>query len=195
MKEHFQKHFNNPQAEDTEPFTGQPRPLSNRITKEEVSAAARKMNNNKATGHDGMKIELLKYGPDILHENIATNMNNIFESHIDQFETNRSVLLPTPKPKKQRGPVKNLRPINILNSSRKILSTIALNRITPKVEQYLSQSQAAYRRKRSTTDIVWAHRFIIAKMQIYRDLQVKITGIDMSSAFDTIDRKNLLLKS
>ena len=150
------------------------------------------MNNNKATGEDGIKIELLKYGPDLLHQNLTNNFNKIFETHNDQFELHKSVLLPTPKPNKQSGPVKNLRPINLLNSSRKIFSTVTLNRITPKVEEYLSQSQAAYRRKRSTTDIVWAHRFIAAKTQLYRNLEVKITGIDMSSAFDTIDRKSLL---
>ena len=192
VKNHFKDHFNNPQAEDIEPFKGEPRPLDKKISKEEIIKATNKMNKNKATGKDGIKVELLKYGPDELHENLKNNFNKVFETHNDQFELQQSVLLPTPKPNKQAGPVKNLRPINILNSSRKIFSTVALNRITPKVEEYLSQSQAAYRRKRSTTDIVWAHRFIAAKAQLYRNLEVKITGIDMSSAFDTIDRKSLL---
>ena len=39
---------------------------------------------------------------------------------------------------------------------------------------------------------MWAHRFVIAKTLIYRNLEVKVTGIDMSSAFDTIDRQSLL---
>ena len=75
-----------------------------------------------------------------------------------------------------------------MNTSRKILSIITLNRIQEKV----SASQAAYRRKRSTGDIVWTHRFIIGKVQLYQDLEVYITGIDVSSAFDAISRQKLM---
>ena len=42
-----------------------------------------------------------------------------------------------------------------------------------------------------TTDIVWAYRWIIAKIQEY-DITVYVTGIDMSSAFDTMERNKLL---
>ena len=98
------------------------------------------------------------------------------------------MLLPTLKPKKDPGPPEHLHPLNLLQMIRKTLSLITLNRINHKVNNYLSASQAAYRKGRSTTDIVWAHRFIIAKSMLYRD---KI-GLDMSSAFDTIDRAELM---
>ena len=68
--------------------------------------------------------------------------------------------------------LKNLRPINFLNTSRRILSIITLNRIQEKIEQYLSASQAAYRLKQSTDDIVWAHRFIIGKVLLHQDLEL-----------------------
>ena len=88
--------------------------------------------------------------------------------------------------------MKNLRPINLLNTIRKLLSNITLGRIQEKVDTYISPSQSAYRRGRSTSDAVWTHRFIAAKAQLYKDLQVNIIGIDMSSAFDTIQRKPLM---
>ena len=71
------------------------------------------------------------------------------------------------------------------------MSNIVLHRIQPKVEDYLSASQSAYRPNRSTSDIVWAHKFLTARIQKYRET-IFITGIDMSSAFDTIKRKELL---
>ena len=37
-----------------------------------------------------------------------------------------------------------------------------------------------------------AHRFIVGKVQLYQDLEVYITGIDMSSAFNTINRQKLM---
>ena len=81
--------------------------------------------------------------------------------------------------------------IILLPVLRKILSSIVLQRIKTKVENYLSQSQSAYRPNRSTSDIVWAHRWIVAKTQT-TSLTVHITGIDMSSAFDTIRREKLI---
>jgi hypothetical protein len=42
-----------------------------------------------------------------------------------------------------------------------------------------------------TTDIVWAYRWILAKVQEY-DITIYVTGIDMSSAFDTMERNKLL---
>ena len=120
------------------------------------------MNNNKSPGEDQIQLELIKYGPENLCQAIADNINNELENNTNEINFGQSVLLPIHKPNKDHGPPKNLRPLNLLNSIRKILSVVTLNRIKPKVEGYLSDSQAAYRNKRSTTDIIWAHRFIIA---------------------------------
>ena len=102
------------------------------------------------------------------------------------------MLLPTLKPKKDPGPPKHLHPLNLLQMIRKTSSLITLNHINHKVNNYLSASQAAYRKDKSTTDIVWAHQFIIAKSMLYIDNPVNIIGQDMLSAFDTIDRAELM---
>ena len=62
----------------------------------------------------------------------------MFENHCDEINMRKLNLLPLQKPNKGIGPLKNRRLINLLNTSRKILSTITLNRIQEKVEQYLS---------------------------------------------------------
>ena len=80
----------------------------------------------------------------------------------------------------------------MLNTIRKILSDITLSIIREKIDNYLSPSQSAYRRGRSTSDAIWAYRFIAAKVQLYKDLQVNIIGVDMSSAFDIIKREPLM---
>jgi hypothetical protein len=71
------------------------------------------------------------------------------------------------------------------------LSKIGLKRAEGKIDRNLSPTQSAYRTKRSTTDIVWAYRWILAKVQEY-DITMYITGIDMLSAFDTMERNKLL---
>ena len=175
-----------------EPFINNPTPLDKPISEEEVKNAIRGMSNNKATGEDGIPVELIKYGPKSLITEIAKILNNVIEKHEDTINVGTSILLPIQKPGKPIGPLKNLRPINLLNVIRKILSVITLTRIKDKINLYISPSQSAYRNNRSTTDIILAHRFICAKAQKYQDIQIIITGIDMSSAFDTIDRNETL---
>ena len=95
-----------------------------------------------------------------MKEKLCNTFNKMFENHHDEINIGKSNLLPLQKPNKEKGPLKNLGPTNLLKTGRKVLSIITLNRIQEKAEQYLSASQVAYRPKRSTGDIVWAHRFI-----------------------------------
>ena len=48
-----------------------------------------------------------------------------------------------------------------------------------------------FRPERSTSDVVWTHRWLAAKT-VTENINIKITGIDMSAVFDTIDRDILL---
>ena len=74
---------------------------------------------------------------------------------------------------------------------QKILSKIFMNRTEDKINKHLSQSQSVYRKSRSTTDVVWAHRWMAVKIQV-QDIAIFITRINMSSAFNTIYRDQLL---
>lgn len=56
---------------------------------------------------------------------------------------------------------------------------------------FIPSFQTVYRLGCSTANIVWAHRKIIAKVQ-KADSEVYRFGMEMSSAFDTINRKYLL---
>lgn len=149
------------------------------------------MANGKAEGKDNISVELLKYASEIVFEKIVTFLNELFEQHKD-IKTGTSELVPLQKhPSKKKGPVKNLRPINLLPVIRKVLSKIALNRSAKQIGTHLSYSQSAYTEGRATTDIVWTYRWIIAKTQEY-NITIYVTGIDMSSAFETINRKKLI---
>ena len=187
MKNYFKNTFWKEKNESIKAFEGKQRPLNVPISKDEVEKAIRKLKNNKASGEDRITGKLIKYALDIVKEKLGHTCNKIFENHCDEINKGQSNLLTPQKPNKEKEPLKNLRPINLLNTSRKTLSTITLKIIKEKVELYLSASQAAYNPKRSTGE----NRFIIGKVQLYQDLEAYITGIDISSALDTINRLKL----
>ncbi|GFR89371.1 very-long-chain enoyl-CoA reductase [Elysia marginata] len=190
---HFKSKFRDDNIHDAEPYFGQPRKLKSPITEKEVRASINNLNNGRAPGSDNISGEFLKFAPHFIDNKIAKILNQTFERHED-LNINEGLLIALPKPGKPKGPLQNLRPITLLNSIRKVLSTIVLNRIRPKIETYISHSQSGFRPNRSTSDVVWARRWLSVKILNTPNLQLNITGIYMSAAFDTIDR-TLLLKT
>jgi hypothetical protein len=187
---HFNKHFFDPSMPTLQPFIGEPAPLLAPITVAEVANAAKKLNNNRAPGIDRISAELIKYGPVELHSAICDTLNNALQKHQD-LEIGCGTLIALQKPGKDRGPVKNLRPVILLLIIRKLLSNIVLERMRPQYEQYISPTQSAYRSNRSTADLVWAHRFMITTSMTW-SITLYITGLDLSAAFDTIKRDELM---
>ena len=66
-----------------------------------------------------------------------------------------------------------------------------IQRMKEKFINFVSSSQNVYLFGRSIANIVWVHRWITAKVQNV-DSKLHQTGIEISSAFDTINRKYLL---
>ncbi len=189
VTEHFKNVFYKEGESFIERHTGPPKPLNKPISGSEITKTTNTMSNNK--GYVNIPMELVKYAPPSAHNKIAEILNNVFEKHID-VDTGSAALVPLQKPPpKKKGPVKNLRPINLLPAIRKILSKLALRRAEGGITEYLSYTQCAYLKGRSTTVIVWAYRWLLAKVQVC-EITIYVTGIDMSSAFDTIHRDELL---
>ena len=130
----FKNKFCNEQIKDIEPFAGPPRRLNRELTPREIEKSLKLLNNNRAAGGDDIAGELLKYGAEELSPDIAEIFNNTFETH-QNLEINNGVMITLQKPGKQKGPVKNLRPVTLLDTIRKSLSLTVLERIRPKVEK------------------------------------------------------------
>ena len=75
--------------------------------------------------------------------------------------------------------------------SRKLLSLVALRRIEHQIDMYTGPWQAGCKVKRGTSDIVWSQRLLVG-IVLEKRWQFHKMGIDMSSAFDTIDRRTIL---
>ena len=133
VKVYFTKHFTGDEPAIAA-FQGIPRPLNTPITSGEVKEAAKRLKNNKSNGPDNIPNELLKYAPDRFYEKYSELINKCFEQHEFVNSFGEGYLTPLQKPKKPKGPLKNLRPLCFLNGTRKIMSIniIALRRIKNK---------------------------------------------------------------
>ena len=75
-----------------------------------MTKEVQKMINNKAPGKGNINIEVIKYAPEKIHQEISKILNGTFETKNEELKLGPGVLLPLPKPKSTQGPVKNLRP-------------------------------------------------------------------------------------
>jgi hypothetical protein len=110
---------------------------------------------------------------------------------VEDLELGRGTLIVLPKPGKPPGLLSSLRPIVLLTTLRKTLSLIVLQRIRPAVERFLPASQSGFRQNRSTADVIWMHKWLIARIMKAKE-EVLVLGLDMSRAFDTLERQLLI---
>ena len=191
IEKHFEKALA-PENMKDEMFTVKPHPMTDKFTENEVKKAAESIKNGKSCGIDKCNSEFIKYAPSQIHTRIANIFNKIAETGEDIEHLTLGLLTPLPKPEKPKGPPENLRPVILLSILRKILTISLLNRIWERLEKEITKEQAAYQGGRSTSEQVLALKLIVEKAITHTDLQIHIKLLDMSKAFDTVNRKILL---
>ena len=170
-----------PPHEMKAPFTGK-----------EIQKAAESLKNRKSVGEDNLNAELLKYGPPILHDSVAKLLNNMASTGKYPKQINQGILIPLQKPGKRPGPPSNLRPIILLSVLRKILATCMIRRCWDRLSTQIPIEQAAYQAGRSTTEQVFAVQMLIEKAITSSTYNIYLLLLDMTKAFDTVNRRNLL---
>ena len=139
-----------------------------------------------------MPAELIKVAPQIVHEEIASILNIAAETGKCPIEIKKGHLLPLPKPKKPQGPCKSLRPIILLSVLRKILAVAVVQRVFDRVREAISVSQAAYSPGRGASELILSFKLLAERAITSQNYEFHIIMLDMSRAFDTIDRASVL---
>ena len=161
------------------------------FTEAEITKNVTSMKNGKSPGPDNLNTELIKYAPPVIHQEIAHIYNQIAEKDNFPTELKLGTLTPIQKPGKQKGPPENLRPIILLSVIRKILTICLLKRCWDRFEKFLPKDQAAYQPGRSTTEQVFACKILAEKAIASSNYQLHLLLLDMSKAFDTVNRNKL----
>ena len=169
-----------------------PMKMKRPFTGEEVYYGAGKISNNRSAGCDDVYAELIKNAPEVVHDRIADLLNNMAESGIPPREVILGIIYPLEKSKTKIGETDNLRPITLLTVLRKILANMMIQRIRGRLDENIPKSQAAYRSGRSTTEHVFAVKLTAERMITSKDEEIHLIMLDMSKAFDSMNRRILL---
>ena len=191
LRDHFEAKFTSKDVVPLQSFDGPPRPLDVPIRATEVEKAAKSLKNGRATGPDGIPSELFKYADPVFHERYANCINNSLSTNTVIHALGEGVINPLQKVGKAEGPIENIRPLTLSNCGRKGLSMITLRRIREKVDAYTGSCQSGYKMGRSCSDIVFSQRMLLAVV-MRKEFEYFKLDIDMSSAFDTINRQMVL---
>ena len=169
-----------------------PEKMRNPFTKEEVQKAINSLKNNRSAGIDEIKAEQLKYGSNETIKEITEILNEMAKTGKYPKEIKQGILTPLQKPGKKQGPCANLRPIILLSMLREILAIIIRRRTSSRILTQVPNSQAEYQSGRSTLEQVLAMKILAEKAIISKNYTTHILMMDMSKAFDTIDRATII---
>ena len=189
LKDYFQRQFH--QNKETLPDIP-PTPMRVRFTANEIRNAVNKLRNNRRAGKDTVIAEFIKHAPEEIDEMIATILNEAAETGDTPKELIQGILCAIQKPGKKVGPPEHLRPIILLSMLRKIAAICMKDRTIDRIDRNIPNSQAAYRKGRSTTEHVFAAKILAEKAMTSVNYTIHILLLDMSKAFDTVDRKLLI---
>ena len=134
---------------------------------------------------------IVQIAPKCVHQDIANLLNEVSETGTYPQELKHELIIPIQKPGKQKWKVENMRPVILLSILQKLLATCFVKRISDKIDSMIPLSQAAFRKVRSATEHVFAMKILCEKAMTSCDYSTYILLLDMTKAFDTINREHL----
>ena len=152
------------------------------------------LDNNKATGLDGINVRALKFGSPIISFYLSHLFNLSLSTGTVPSCWKKKRVTPVFK-KGDSDDVNNYRPISILPITMKIFEKVVHSQVSDFLDSsnILSQSQSGFRNKYSTdTAVICVSDFILEELG--KGKYVGAVLVDLKKAFDTVDHKILLKK-
>ncbi|KAK3542950.1 hypothetical protein QTP70_007292 [Hemibagrus guttatus] len=159
-----------------------------KIRKDEVRKALKRMKSGKAVGPDDIPVEVWKCLGEAAVEFLASLFNRVLESERMPEEWRRSVLVPIFKNKGDVQSCSNYRGIKLMSHTMKVWERVVEARLRKVVE--ICEQQYGFMPRKSTTDAIFALRILMEK---YRDGQKELhcVFVDLEKAYDRVPREEL----
>ncbi|KAK3574521.1 hypothetical protein QTP86_008701 [Hemibagrus guttatus] len=159
-----------------------------KIRKDEVRKALKRMKSGKAVGPDDIPVEVWKCLGEAAVEFLTSLFNRVLESERMPEEWRRSVLVPIFKNKGDVQSCSNYRGIKLMSHTMKVWERVVEARLRKVVE--ICEQQYGFMPRKSTTDAIFALRILMEK---YRDGQRELhcVFVDLEKAYDRVPREEL----
>ncbi|KAK3505645.1 hypothetical protein QTP70_004655, partial [Hemibagrus guttatus] len=159
-----------------------------KIRKDEVRKALKRMKSGKAVGPDDIPVGVWKCLGEAAVEFLASLFNRVLESERMPEEWRRSVLVPIFKNKGDVQSCSNYRGIKLMSHTMKLWERVVEARLRKVVE--ICEQQHGFMPRKSTTDAIFALRILMEK---YRDGQRELhcVFVDLEKAYDRVPREEL----
>ncbi|KAK3570800.1 hypothetical protein QTP86_026338, partial [Hemibagrus guttatus] len=159
-----------------------------KIRKDEVRKALKRMKSGKAVGPDDIPVEVWKCLGEAAVEFLANLFNRVLESERMPEEWRRSVLVPIFKNKGDVQSCSNYRGIKLMSHTMKLWERVVEARLRKVVE--ICEQQYGFMPRKSTTDAIFALRILMEK---YRDGQRELhcVFVDLEKVYDRVPREEL----
>ncbi|KAK3541624.1 hypothetical protein QTP86_033058, partial [Hemibagrus guttatus] len=158
-----------------------------KIRKDEVRKALKRMKSGKAVGPDNIPVEVWKCLGEAAVEFLTSLFNRVLESE-KMPEEWRSVLVPIFKNKGDVQSCSNYRGIKLMSHTMKLWERVVEARLRKVVE--ICEQLYGFMPRKSTTDAIFALRILMAK---YRDGQRELhcVFVDLEKAYNRVPREEL----
>ncbi|KAK3557646.1 hypothetical protein QTP70_032305, partial [Hemibagrus guttatus] len=159
-----------------------------KIRKDEVRKALKRMKSGKPVGPDDIPVEVWKCLGEAAVEFLTSLFNRVLESERMPEEWRRSVLVPIFKNKGDVQSCSNYRGIKLMSHTMKLWERVVEARLRKVVE--ICEQQYGFMPRKSTTDAIFALRILMEK---YRDGQRELhcVFVDLEKAYDRVPREEL----
>lgn len=160
--------------------------LESDITIDEIAQAIRALHSGKASGPNGLPIELFKITPEAVALHLLAMFNTskeLGELPIDQRIANIMVI---PKPNKPLAQCSSYRPISLLNVEPKILAKIIATRLIKIISTLVQPDQSGFMPHRNTAlNLRRLHGVLAGANKIHEPAVLVL--LDAAMAFDMVE--------
>ncbi|GBZ63276.1 hypothetical protein M6K162_2511 [Staphylococcus aureus] len=155
----------------------------------EVKWALESITMNKASGGDGIPVELFQILKDDAVKVLHSICQQIWKTQQWPQDWKRSVFIPIPK-KGNAKECSNYRTIALISHASKVMLKILQARLQQYVNRELPDVQAGFRKGRGTRDQIANIRWIMEKAREFQK-NIYFCFIDYAKAFDCVDHNKL----
>ena len=159
------------------------------ILKSEVKWALESITTNKASGGDGIPVELFQILKDDAMKVLHSICQKVWKTQQWPQDWKRPVFIPIPK-KGNAKECSNYRTIALISHASKVILKILQTRVQKYVNQKLADVQAGFRKGRGTRDQIANICWIIEKARDFQE-NIYFCFIDYAKAFYCADHNKL----